>query len=553
MNPLSIDTDKDGLSDDTEDEDKDGIHDSGETDPLKEDTDGDGLTDIMEIEGWTVSIIFEATKEQKENRQVTSNPNKKDTDNDDVQDFDEYKNLTDPDNSDSDGDGKTDYEELYNDFNSSATGIDGEPPEIFDYDCKYKIKKERYGRIRIPCGLNVLMEVGVRDIFGIDNVEIKIGGLQDKRKDTDNDDNVTVEFKWSLSGVGKYKRAFCRGFKINVTATDRNGNVGFRNEKLDSIKDIVVSAFLGALSAIAKFITELISSLFDWIYDAIQLYFEMYTLPLQLSVKDVFSEFPILDDLFEKFDDNPSDAVWEVLNTLLLGIPEKLTFFTSLFETIQKLLDPIISVMESLIDTVKDFIQSVMFPGQKDREGSPNSGNNGIFEFLVKITGIEFEEEKIEGTKSSPFRTLLEICSFAASVISSIALGESIYSLSALTASGELIDFIRVCRSMKIEPSGIAEMILSSAINLAISTVLLFRPDLVEAEQMWLWLLLVSAFGATVLGLHGFSRAAKIPYANVIVICCVGGGIIDIFLAAWDLLDFYGYLDDLNSIVNKIM
>jgi len=118
------------------------------------------------------------------------------------------------------------------------------------------------------------MRVGVRDIFGIDHVSIDIVGLDDRIVYTNNDDNVTLEFEWHLSGRDEYKRAFCDGFKINISAVDRNGNLGFRNEKLDSIKDIVVSAFLGPLLAIAKFIIELASGVFSWIANLIKSLFD---------------------------------------------------------------------------------------------------------------------------------------------------------------------------------------------------------------------------------------------------------------------------------------
>jgi len=114
-NPLSIDTDGDSLSDDTEDED------------------GDSLDDNMEIEGWTVVIIFKVTKELDKRYNVTSDPRDIDSDNDGLVDFQEYSNAT--GKSDSDGDGKTDLQELTKNYNRSANVIDGEPPEI----CKFNV------------------------------------------------------------------------------------------------------------------------------------------------------------------------------------------------------------------------------------------------------------------------------------------------------------------------------------------------------------------------------------------------------------------------------
>ena len=115
-NPLSTDTDNDGINDNVEDIDSNGHRNGDETSVIKADTDGDGLDDLIELVGWTVSIIREATGELEENRKVTSDPNKIHSDNDQVSDLDEYKNATDPKNDDSDGDGKNDFEELKYNF-----------------------------------------------------------------------------------------------------------------------------------------------------------------------------------------------------------------------------------------------------------------------------------------------------------------------------------------------------------------------------------------------------------------------------------------------------
>jgi hypothetical protein len=47
--PLDFDTDLDGLSDDAEDTNNNGVVDAGETDPLNHDTDGDGYSDGEEV------------------------------------------------------------------------------------------------------------------------------------------------------------------------------------------------------------------------------------------------------------------------------------------------------------------------------------------------------------------------------------------------------------------------------------------------------------------------------------------------------------------------
>ncbi len=268
--PLSDDTDNDGLNDTEEDKNGDGDIDAGETNPTLMDSDNDGLTDLQEINGWTVVITYEATREVKEKLEVTSNPMILDTEGDGLSDYQEFTNTTNPNLEDSDGDGKTDIEELNNDFNSSPTGIDGVAPEIWGYDCTYEITYESYIGIKTPNGLKVRMKVGVPDIFGVSLIKIKIQGLEDQAVHTNNVVNTTQQFDWKISGFDGYYRALFKGFKINITATDRNNNVGFRNEKLDSIKDIVVSAFLGPLISLAKMITELVSGIFTWLSDMVK-------------------------------------------------------------------------------------------------------------------------------------------------------------------------------------------------------------------------------------------------------------------------------------------
>lgn len=61
-NPLSIDTDRDGITDDDEDQNGNGYRDGSETSATKEDTDDDGLPDLLEKEGWKVLIVEENTK-----------------------------------------------------------------------------------------------------------------------------------------------------------------------------------------------------------------------------------------------------------------------------------------------------------------------------------------------------------------------------------------------------------------------------------------------------------------------------------------------------------
>lgn len=100
VEPLGVDTDGDGLSDDYEN--ATGLN------PTKPDTDGDGLNDKEETQLWH------------------TDPTKADTDGDGLNDYDEIKKYnTNPKNQDSDFDGLTDYEEVK---------IYGTKPNVMDTD-----------------------------------------------------------------------------------------------------------------------------------------------------------------------------------------------------------------------------------------------------------------------------------------------------------------------------------------------------------------------------------------------------------------------------------
>jgi len=85
-NPLSKDTDGDGLNDNIEDSSNYGTRDASETSAKSSDTDGVGISDKMEREGWTVLIIYENTYEIINEYTVTSNPMVPDADNDGIND-----------------------------------------------------------------------------------------------------------------------------------------------------------------------------------------------------------------------------------------------------------------------------------------------------------------------------------------------------------------------------------------------------------------------------------------------------------------------------------
>lgn len=96
---INPDSDNDGILDGEEDLDQDGLSNRQEldlgTNPLSKDTDQDGLDDGFEV------------------NEFKSNPNKVDTDEDGLTDYEEFVLGTDPNNSDSDGDGIIDSEDTY--------------------------------------------------------------------------------------------------------------------------------------------------------------------------------------------------------------------------------------------------------------------------------------------------------------------------------------------------------------------------------------------------------------------------------------------------------
>ena len=118
-NPVNNDTDSDGTLDGDEDLDSDGLTNLEEinthgTDPMYEDSDGDTLWDGDEVKPWEIN------KDGINNQyNYPSDPNKLDSDDDGLNDYEEvtpsndtYNSRTDPEDSDTDGDGLSDYDEI---------------------------------------------------------------------------------------------------------------------------------------------------------------------------------------------------------------------------------------------------------------------------------------------------------------------------------------------------------------------------------------------------------------------------------------------------------
>jgi hypothetical protein len=115
MNPASRDTDGDGTPD------------SLDTDPTNPpsgtvNSDGDNLVDDTETAGWTITVT---TAGGTETRNVTSDPNDEDSDDDTLLDHQEY-GVSDPNTGDTDGDGLGDAEELEHGTNILHFDSDGD-------------------------------------------------------------------------------------------------------------------------------------------------------------------------------------------------------------------------------------------------------------------------------------------------------------------------------------------------------------------------------------------------------------------------------------------
>lgn len=93
------------------------------------DSDGDGVSDDIELRGWTVHVTTRTG--DKETFQVTSDPNKKDSDGDGVDDKTEYMFRTHPRSRDTDNDTLSDYQEL-NEILSDPLAVDTDKDGLED-------------------------------------------------------------------------------------------------------------------------------------------------------------------------------------------------------------------------------------------------------------------------------------------------------------------------------------------------------------------------------------------------------------------------------------
>ncbi|MHA1796906.1 MAG: hypothetical protein ACTSVY_00540 [Candidatus Helarchaeota archaeon] len=121
--PINNDTDGDGLLDGYDPQTNFGEATLG-TNPLLQDTDNEGLNDSIEIFGWWIEV-------DDIPRHVYSDPLKKDTDADNLTDYEEFVNGFDPQTNDTDGDGMYDHDEWQEQF---LLGFDTDGDGISDGD-----------------------------------------------------------------------------------------------------------------------------------------------------------------------------------------------------------------------------------------------------------------------------------------------------------------------------------------------------------------------------------------------------------------------------------
>lgn len=94
------------------------------------DTDGDGLSDNVEVRGWTVTVTL--LNGSTSTRQVTSDPNNRDADGDNLWDAQELNIGIDPRSADTDGDQLNDFAE-FNEIYSDPTNQDSDGDSLDDF------------------------------------------------------------------------------------------------------------------------------------------------------------------------------------------------------------------------------------------------------------------------------------------------------------------------------------------------------------------------------------------------------------------------------------
>lgn len=140
----------------------------------------------------------------------------------------------------------------------------------------------------LPEGVNLELKVTVQDDFGVRWVNVWVSKLGEKKIHFGDEQEVTRTFKFDI-GAGAADRFLYKGFDINVTAMDRNENLGYKEAEMPGIVNMVLNALLGALLAYVKFILELVSSMLNWIFDFITNILNVVIETVQQGFSNIFS------------------------------------------------------------------------------------------------------------------------------------------------------------------------------------------------------------------------------------------------------------------------
>ena len=418
--PLSNDTDGDGLLDNEEDTSNYGTKDSTETSVIKSDTDGDGLSDKMELDGWKVIIILEATLEIEEERDVTSDPLDPDSENDGINDCGEFENGTDPNDDDTDGDGKTDKEEIEFDYGSSPTGKDGRPPVITDFKASYLLTKKTSGPLwdlKIVFKYKVKIEIIINDEFGLDWINVYLKEVGEEKKYYGELKNISNEEFYFTLDVKQASKSFLLCYNVNISSSDKNNNHGYKHNRVSSISERLIESMLGKLVSAAiilipyitdfsivvlKILNEKLNildksisfslkainnikrmSIFHILYDYLEYFINLanplvkYCDNMINEVKDIIKEFIVSYLNYHGIDiDREMLSKDYVLNTInnfdfrILNIYNDKTFssFLNIFNTLKRLiLNPLDHnvIISQLYTDIDNFENNILFEIQK--------------------------------------------------------------------------------------------------------------------------------------------------------------------------------------------
>jgi len=281
--PLNHDSDADGLWDGDELllVNYDGIDNpkNYKSDPSVFDTDGDQLSDGQEIQGWTVTIIWEKTKDKKEQRHVTSNPLVVDTDNDGLNDYNEFLNSSDPQVRDTDGDHISDCNETA----SAQWQIEGKDPTLWKVEA-YKSAGSFFG----PFCVNIV--VGASDNAGLDKVIVRLLGTSHPAQTIMpcGDTNITHTFTFKVE-LWELDKFFISGFDANITVSDVNANGAYNTIHVDSVLETVVKAIISAIVSFVKAIADAISKVFEWIWGVIKGMLDIVFAPIITAITSWFN------------------------------------------------------------------------------------------------------------------------------------------------------------------------------------------------------------------------------------------------------------------------